>query len=613
MNTLRLIILIMLLNSTLLYAQTKQTSFELGPLVIDIEKDDSPFVVEIKNITKETDVYSFTMVLTADEAMSPPKTTIKWQTPSIDIAGIWTPEFNNDYIIPADWSSKKLSSMLTQNAPIYSLFGHDDINRYTVSVSDAVNRVNLSAKVREEDSMIYHQLDFFTEKHKAVTSYKVEVRIDMREIPLYTSLHDVASWWASMDQYTPIAVPQSALEPMYSTWYSYHQNITHDELLAEGKLAKQLGYGAIIVDDGWQTNDSNRGYAYTGDWEPERLTNIEKFVSDVHALGIKSLLWYSIPFVGDKSKAAKKFKGKYLSHSESLGTYVLDPRYPEVRQYLINHYIKAIKDWKWDGLKLDFIDQFKTSKDTDLTIGNGRDYASVYESVDKLMSDLVFELKKINPEVMIEFRQRYIGPAMRKYGNMFRATDIPNGAVTNRKRIVTLRLLSGDTAVHSDMLMWHLDEPVELAALQLLNVLYSVPQLSVRLNDLPTSHLNMVEFYTKYWNKNKHVLLSEHFQPKGITSNYPVISSYKGNKQIIALYGESLAAQTNNISTIDIINAKKTNEVILKLEKSTYRADVEIYTPTGKRIEVYSKVINGHLLTLNIPLSGLAKVKLISK
>ncbi|WP_411020093.1 hypothetical protein, partial [Salmonella sp. ZJJH21_0028] len=97
--------------------------------------------------------------------------------------------------------------------------------------------------------------------------------------PIYTSLRDVADWWANMEQYTPITVPQSALEPMYSTWYSYHQNIKHDELLAESKLAKQLGYGAIIVDDGWQTNDSNRGYAYTGDWDPERLTNIEKFVS----------------------------------------------------------------------------------------------------------------------------------------------------------------------------------------------------------------------------------------------------------------------------------------------------------------------------------------------
>ena len=79
---------------------------------------------------------------------------------------------------------------------------------------------------------------------------------------------------------------------------------------------------------------------------------------------------------------------------------------------------------------------------------------------------------------MIEFRQPYIGPLMRKYGNMFRAGDAPNAYVANRVRTIDLRLLSGETAVHSDMIMWHPDEPVERAALQLLNVMFSVGRVS---------------------------------------------------------------------------------------------------------------------------------------
>ena len=34
-------------------------------------------------------------------------------------------------------------------------------------------------------------------------------------------------------------------------------------------------------------------------------------------------------------------------------------------------------------------------------------------------------LTKIKTDVLIEFRQSYIGPLMRKYGNLFRAGDCP--------------------------------------------------------------------------------------------------------------------------------------------------------------------------------------------
>lgn len=42
-------------------------------------------------------------------------------------------------------------------------------------------------------------------------------------------------------------------------------------------------------------------------------------------------------------------------------------------------------------------------------------------------------------------------------------------------------MTSGDTAVHSDMLMWHRDDRDEAVALQLLSVAFAVPQISVRL------------------------------------------------------------------------------------------------------------------------------------
>lgn len=51
--------------------------------------------------------------------------------------------------------------------------------------------------------------------------------------------------------------------------------------------------------------------------------------------------------------------------------------------------------------------------------------------------------------------------------------------------MIDLRLTSGDTAVHSDMLEWSSRGPRLKRRAQLLNVIFSVPQISVRLADLP--------------------------------------------------------------------------------------------------------------------------------
>jgi len=160
--------------------------------------------------------------------------------------------------------------------------------------------------------------------------------------------------------------------------------------------------------------DNNRGYDYTGDWEPERLTDIVYFVRKVHKLDMKFMMWYSVPFCGKKSKAYQRFKGKFLTENHHWAP-VFDPRYPEVREYLIGKYVFALKDWNLDGFKLDFIDDFMAYPETILTLDDRRDYASVNEGVDRLMTDVMNALKAIKPDILIEFRQKYVGPAMSKW------------------------------------------------------------------------------------------------------------------------------------------------------------------------------------------------------
>ena len=508
---------------------------------------------------------------------TPPQFSLNWSLPSSDVAGYWSSGSFNDKTIGPSWGPSSTKSMLAKEAPVIALFGHDDTNRLNFAASEALNTVILSSGIMEEDGMIYNKMTFFSEKQSSLNSYEVKVRFDTRPQPYSKALAEVADWWASFDFLKPVKVPEVARKPVYSSWYSYHQNVTMNALLEECKLAKKMGFESIIVDDGWQTLDSNRGYAYTGDWEPERIPEMKAFVKAVHDLDMKFMLWYGVPFVGEKSKAHDLMKGKFLRYWDGQGTYVLDPRYPEVREFIIKTYVDATNEWDLDGFKLDFIGRFNAGNDTDLTKANGRDFASVNEATDVLMSDLLKSLQEIKPDIMIEFRQPYVGPAMRKYGNMFRATDCPNLASVNRIRTSDLRLLSGNTAVHSDMLMWHYDEPVEVAALQLLNVMYSVPQISVRLEDIPKDHFKMIKYYTAYWLKNRAVLLDGDFHAVSPLTNYPKLEGFTENKKIVTIFNDQIVdIPLGKYAEFDILNAKRSKRVVVVASgmKSPYKYQV---------------------------------------
>lgn len=589
-------------------AQPAPVTFRLAGQEIHVDGDLGEFEIGVETREVEPGVEVATLRLRSVTAASPPHLTLRWSFPSHDVQGLWTTASGPRKTIGPDWYMSTVDSKLARHAPVLTLYGGDDGNRQTVAVSDALNTVVIGCGVREEDARLYNRVELFSERHRALTEVEVEIRLDVRSVSFHTALGDVAAWWAGMPDLVPAVVPETARQPMYSTWYSYHQDVGAEALWREVEIAKQLGYEAIIVDDGWQTLDSQRGYAFTGDWLPERIPQMKAFVDGVHERGMKLLLWYAVPLVGERSSIFPRFEGKYLRYWDGQGAWELDPRYPDVRRHVIDTYRKAIEEWSVDGFKLDFLGRFVANESTVLTAEDGRDYASVSRAADRLMTDILEELRGLRPDVMIEFRQPYIGPAMRKYGNMFRAGDAPNAALANRVRTVDLRVLSGETAVHSDMVMWHYGEPVEAAALQLLNVLFSVPQLSVRLEDIPGGHFEMVRHYTSYWRRNRDVLLDGRFEPVSPLANYPRLSAFGSVKQIHVVYEDLLVpiSAGGAADAIDLVNAKSSTRIAVVVDQDLGTYQVHALDARGRTVrrEVRELSAGTHLFT--VPSSGLA-------
>lgn len=574
-------------------------------LALRIEGELGAFRVSLSAQEVEPGVAEVTVLLSADAAAAPPVFRLVWNLPAIDVQGSWWTGARFDRGLTAHSHKPSFVSRATHDAPVIALYSVTGENRLTFACSDALNDIEVEALLVEESAELRCLLGFFTRPHPPLDRYVAVVRLDRRALPFHAALDEVGAWWSAMPAYRPSAVPDVARLPVYSTWYSFHQRMTEDELVAQCELARPMGMDAIIIDDGWQTLDSARGYAYVGDWQPERLTKMRDMVDRIHALDMKALLWYAVPLVGRKSDAFRRWKDKLL-YPWRIGADVVDPRYPDVREWLIGLYERALREWNLDGLKLDFTDLFvfepELSRPGD---SPGMDHASVAQAADRLLTDVLSRVRAIKPEAMVEFRQPYVGPLMRKYGNMFRAGDAPNDPLVNRIRTLELRLLAGDTAPHSDMVMWHAGEPVQRAALHLLAVLFSVPQISMRLERLPEPHAVMLRDYLRFWREHRATLLDGELTLGSPVANYPWVIARGEEGTVAAVYAPDvvLPIAAAFSGPVTIFNATGVDRVMLSAPPLTGRR-YRVVDCLGQLRDEATLATDAKLTALPVPVAG---------
>jgi alpha-galactosidase len=569
---------------------------------VDFSYSPSGINPQVDHVFEEDGVDVYTFKFNVEDVKEPIQ--IVWQIP-LNGMHIFFSNQKSDGVYP-DWSSQIIHSRATTNAPVVAILDNSNQNKLSWAASDAMNSLKFFSGVVEETAELINKVVIKPAAFDQLKSYEIKIRLDRRAIPYWDVLSDVADWWASFNGHEPLHVPNEAKRPVYSTWYNFHQQLNVSEVIRECKLAKSLGCGTIIVDDGWQTTDSNRGYKFTGDWKSERIPQMKAFVDSIHAIGMKFMLWYSVPFVGTGSEAYKIFKDKLLNDRAWNDSYVLDPRYPEVRDYLIRIYANALTNWGLDGFKLDFVNAFNSS--SALPYKEGMDYANVDKATDRLLTDVSATLTSLKMDVLIEFRQPYVGPLMRKYGNMFRATDCPYSIVHNRVRTSQVKLLAGHTATHSDMIMWHPGEPVESAALQLLNVMFSVPQLSVKLHEYPSEHIEMLRFWLTFWINHQDVLLDGDFEAHSPHLNFPLLVAKTKKKLVAGVYSP------NAIVTVDathapfdeicVINASGIENLCLQAGGNPTRYKYSIYDCKGTVVDEGRVKLHG-LMEFNVPEAGL--------
>ena len=562
----------------------------------------NPLAKEEITKTLDGEITELSLELDFGGKIYPTEYKIWWELDQIDTVGFWSPKHHFDSNITPDWWKRDSISKLTNGMPVASLYGIDNTNRLTISLSDAKNAIKIKAGVIEETGKIGYEIIFFPEKTSIMDKYTAKIRLDRRNIPFYKAAQTVKEWWRELG-YTPSYEPKYASAPLYSAWYSFHQRTIPDEIVYECKIAKEYGMDTVIVDDGWQTDDNSRGYGYCGDWEvcSTKIPDMKNFVDRIHELDMKFMIWFSVPFVGIYSKNFERFKGMYLRSREPMNAMILDPRFKVVRDFITDKYVEFVEKYGIDGLKLDFIDSFYL-EEMSSTEYDKMDTSSVEDAVEMLLFEICQKLKSINPEFLIEFRQSYTGPVIGQYGNMFRVTDCPADPYINRIHSLTMRIAQ-DGIIHSDMLMWNKDETNEAVAYQLLSTMFAVPQISIRFDNITSDHKKILKNYISFWRAHKDTVLKGEMEYFDVHANFSSAKSTKNGETVTVLY-QNVVDSVNKDTTNYIFNSTGKGYVYLETEKDS---EYQIYDIFGNEKE--SGKIEKGVSKLYVPACGMVKVK----
>jgi len=176
--------------------------------------------------------------------------------------------------------------------------------------------------------------------------------------------------WSSVLQKEGWDIPKPSNEAYNVSWcgWGYEFNVTPAQMLGTVPKLKELGIKWATLDDRW--------FNTYGDWDPRADTfpgdSIKKMVDDFHKQGILAQLWWLPIGVEDGqgrweshkyvvAKVAKEHpdwlildkNGKHARMTRDLAA--LCPAVPEVQSYFKQLTEKFIRDWGFDGSKLDNI------------------------------------------------------------------------------------------------------------------------------------------------------------------------------------------------------------------------------------------------------------------
>ncbi|BBE16481.1 alpha-galactosidase [Aquipluma nitroreducens] len=543
----------------------------------------SPFEATIDIKEQGLQKYILNIYLHSTFAATPPSFNLSVKFPKDKINQIWNSK---------TWSNKSYFTIpsydrAAANFSIISGLTINDHNQITVTCKDAYKAKFVSSNIKEEGDSIVFSLGFFEDNPPLsnLQDYQAEVWVDFRSIHFSKAIYDASSWFLEDEFKKGVATADTTNVPVFSTWYPMHRNIPLENITRDLDSLKTFNFKSVLVDDGWQSlvqMKIDTAYSY----DENSFKTMSLFKKKCSDMGLPLYLWYSIPFIGGNPVILKKFDGKYIRYRAPRQMFVLDPRYSDVRKYLVSTYANFLSTWNFDGYWFDFLKGFYPKEGAVIDQDKGRDFVSIDLAVDTLYSDMKTRLNAIKPNFFMGQIFSVVGPNLVSYQNFLTGfVGVENTQVV-REKMVNNRLLYGKFTPFMEVVAINQRESEEDIARKLQSVLFGNPYLSFYVTTLPEASKQTIRFWLDYWKTNHKVIFEGSFEPMQVSRFYPGIKVENEQKIIYMVYEDytiNLPVVLNK--PVDVINSKTVGNIQFLLNKADAHYNYEIFDCKGVSTE----------------------------
>jgi hypothetical protein len=151
--------------------------------------------------------------------------------------------------------------------------------------------------------------------------------------------------------------PAPAFEPIWCAW-GYERDFTVEQVVATLPKVREIGLKWAGLDDGWQTNE--------GDWDlnpqkfPRGEADMKAFTKQIRDAGLRPRLWWA-PLAADPESNLYKTRPDMLlldrdGNKQKVtwwNAWTLCPAYRPTVDYFVRLARTFIRDWGYEGLKID--------------------------------------------------------------------------------------------------------------------------------------------------------------------------------------------------------------------------------------------------------------------
>ncbi len=441
--------------------------------------------------------------------------------------------------------------------------------------------------------------------------------VSMMKQPWMKSAENYARVFDAINGRVHEPAPEWAFEPVFCTWYCYEDHISQDDVLKIARKCKELGFGTILIDAGWDCAE-NGGYGdfetgILGDYKAvrDRFPDMPGLVRKIHDMGLRVELWSGPFWEGKKSKAYReKMKDCHIV-IDGNERHEICPKHPLTREHLRESFARVARTYNIDGIWVDAADSVPTSCEADhdhLPLRMG-------EAFVECMMAAREGLKSVNPDAVMEMRVLHGNLNTKCTIDLVQPSDAPKNYEFLRLAGIHIRPWAYDILLKNDPMIWPPGaDAVTVGKFLATMVTNGVPALSVDFLTAPYEHLKMTKAWLKFYREHRDTLIHGDFQLFGADFGQPDMALVGDEEAVIYLRNSETSGITlpGSIKQVCVLNCTSSKKLMFTISPMTGLCSIQLCEPDLSECGAPELVeADGNITLKECPEAGAAVINIV--